>query len=447
MALLHDARDRDGLIWTGWAALMLVDGDQTNSAIAYALNEPSVWAEGLRWSLRDRARGCKTGVELAAEDQRSTGTDEARLVRDAEQGARAAGGDVVRESHVACALAGAWRDQLTGLGIRVDAMLEAVTRREQEQIGDSRDTTIAADALGGDQVTYLQGINPVEIEATLGLPESSGRVDRKRSLLNADQGILARQEVCAVALVNGNPETPVYMQFGVEDDGTVVGEVNQQGRQLGAKEVIDSQRRFVSRLQNCRPPVVVRWHCVERVDKRVWIACMWGRTRGTAVQTVGGAYPYRSGEDTFYADMDTLVAWRAERPPQTVKMESTASSKIIVEVHPGSLHHPLLTGGQAQEHVIVTVYNQGERPVRLVSAGLKLSNGHTLVQPLPLPWQPQFPFDVTDREPFNLLFELSQLRENLRVASEKAGEPVRIVGAWARDAANRTYEVDTEIRV
>src|SRR5712692_11257587 len=109
----------------------------------------------LRWSLRDRARGCKTGVELAAEDQRSTGTDEARLVREAEQCARAAGGDVVRESHVAGGLAGAWRDQLTGLGIRVDAMLEAVTRREQEQIGDSRDTTIAADALGGDQVTYM----------------------------------------------------------------------------------------------------------------------------------------------------------------------------------------------------------------------------------------------------------------------------------------------------
>ena len=42
-------------------------------------------------------------------------------------------------------------------------------------------------------------------------------------------------------------------------------------------------------------------------------------------------------------------------------------------------HHPLLTGGQAQEHGIVTIYNQGERSVRLVSAADKLHNARAIL--------------------------------------------------------------------
>lgn len=60
------------------------------------------------------------------------------------------------------------------------------------------------------------------------------------------------------------------------------------------------------------PPVSVRWESVERDGKTVWIACLMGRARGTAHHTSSGAYPYRSGEDTYFATPALITAWLRE---------------------------------------------------------------------------------------------------------------------------------------
>src|SRR5207253_9412487 len=104
------------------------------------------------------------------------------------------------------------------------------------------------------------------------------------------------------ALVNVGSDTAVYLIFGQEDDRTVLGEVDHRGLPLAdAGAVRKCQGRLDKALQGCLPPVIVKWQEVVHDDKRVWIACMFGRARGTIVRTPMGSYPYRSGEDTHYA--------------------------------------------------------------------------------------------------------------------------------------------------
>ena len=64
--------------------------------------------------------------------------------------------------------------------------------------------------------------------------------------------------------------------------------------------------------------------------------------------------------------------------------------------------------------LLVTAYNQGERPVHLMMVGLDLSNGREFVMPWPAPPFPRLPFVVTDTQPYSSAFDLDNLRANLQ---------------------------------
>src|SRR5439155_10454766 len=215
------------------------------------------------------------------------------LIATAEAAAAADGGRIVYEVHLAKAIADS-AQILQGLGISADALVARTS--ERESIPPTAPAPRRPRVVGAARLQVLDdAIAAQDLTQLLDRDERTGTVDRKRSILNTEAGAVGAQELVAVALVNGSPETPVYLVFGQEDDFTVRGEVDHRGAPLESSTVRASQRRLDERLQACVPPIQIKWQEIISENRHVWVACMLGRARGTAVRTTGGAYPYRSG--------------------------------------------------------------------------------------------------------------------------------------------------------
>jgi hypothetical protein len=199
---------------------------------------------------------------------------------------------------------------LVGVGVAVDALIRAVEERSGARRLDAlKQPRVLGAARAGLLASQLEG---QDLSDLLQAEERGSVVERKRTVLNKVSPALADQEQAAVALVNGSPEQMVFMIFGQDDNLTIQGEVDHRADPMRPEAVQACQRRLVDRLQKCVPPIPLQWVKVENEGKIVWIAGMLGRARGTAVMTSGGSYPYRSGEDTFFARPEMIVAWLRE---------------------------------------------------------------------------------------------------------------------------------------
>lgn len=297
VAALKAVRESDEGIW--WFRGMLAVADLfPSTAIAHALHRPDVWTREKRQQLRrDSSPSSRSGFYL--ED----------LITAAETAAAAEGSLTVREVHLARAMS-QWAGDLQPLGIAGAAM---VFRTQEREDGQSPRPESRPRIMGTARIRVLEGIlTRRDVLEVLEVEERSGTVERKRSMLNSEKASLDDQEQAAVALVNGSPDIPVYLIFGQEDDLSLIGEVDHRGEALDPNAIRNCQRRLDQRLQNCVPPVTLKWRDAVRATKRVWIGCMLGRARGTAVRTSKGAYPYRSGEDTYFAPPELITAWQRE---------------------------------------------------------------------------------------------------------------------------------------
>ncbi len=297
----RSVRESDESIWFDRALIAVADLYPT-SALAFALHQPDVWPRDRRRRLRAETNPpVRNGFSL--ED----------LVGNAEAAAASDGGRIVFEVHLAKAFAD-FAQILLGLGIAADALVART--QERESLPPAIPAPKRPRVVGAARVQLLdEAIANQDLLHLLAQDERTGTVERKRSILNSQArapGVLMDQELATVALVNGSPETAVYLLFGQEDDFSVVGQIDQSGKPLDESTVRACQRRFDERLQACHPPIPVKWREVTSENRRVWIACMFGRARGTAVRTTLGAYPYRSGEDTHYATPEQITAWLRE---------------------------------------------------------------------------------------------------------------------------------------
>jgi hypothetical protein len=292
-------REQDERLWWNEVVIALADL-YPMGALGFALHQPEVWPRELRQAVRaDATPVSREGFHL--ED----------FIVVAESAALADGTQIVQEVHLARAFI-EFSGAIEKLGISTEALARRVAERELGRIPtgtESRPRTV-----GVARISLLEErLADRELARLLQEDERGGTVDRKRSILNTDsETTLADHVKVAAGLVNSNRETPVFLIFGQDDDFTVRGEVNHAGEALTDDTVRKCQRRLDQRLQACVPPVPIKWEAVEREGKTVWIACMLGRATGTAVRTPAGAYPYRSGEDTYSAPPEMITAWIRE---------------------------------------------------------------------------------------------------------------------------------------
>lgn len=322
VSAMKAVRDTDEMLW--WDAVLVALADLfPTSALGFALHQPDVWPRLRRQALRSNGPpDVRSGFYL--ED----------FITLAETAAAADGVRMVHEVHLARAFT-EYDGAVQELGVSTSALIRRVAEREQRAIAAvavPRQSRVVGTARAELLAERLTGR---DLSILLDEEERSGILDRKRSILNTDDPTLADHEKVAVALVNGSPETPVYLIFGQEDKGGLVGEVDHRGAPLTPEVVLKCQRRLDSRLQACVPPVPLKWESVVRDGKTVWIACMLGRARGTAVRTSLGSYPYRSGEDTHYATPELITAWQRE-PAQggedAAALEASGPQQGMVDV-------------------------------------------------------------------------------------------------------------------
>jgi len=283
------------------------------SALARALTRSDVWNSDQKLYVRQVvAAGSRTVVQRGL----GSGTTYEGLVQAVESFAAGEGGRTAHERHLAMALC-IQRPFLQQLGIHEQPLIDATTAYEEGERPDDALRVVALHPSTEVQANELASTaHLVDLKGILEMDERGGRLDWKRSILNSDTGVLARQEETLVALVNGNPGDEVFLVFGVEDDKTILGQVNQRGEPLSDDAVRASQRRLDQRLQQCRPAVRLSWTELAHPSGIVLVARAIGRRRGTGVMTTYGAYPYRSGEDTYPASPSTVAAWIAEEDPQ-----------------------------------------------------------------------------------------------------------------------------------
>jgi hypothetical protein len=294
LSTLRSVQEPDETVWWDRALLVLSDLSP-QSAIGYALHRPNVWSREYRVQLRQEGAP-DARIGLLVDD----------LIEAAEAAAAADNSRMVTELHLARALA-PQAQALLQLKVLIDPLIETVEQRVAPAPGAS--VSKRPRISGVARVPILDELlSGIDLSALLDEEERSGRVERKRSILNLDEGRLVSQVDTAVALVNGNRESPCFLLFGQDDDHTVCGEVDHRGSAIPAELVTRCQGRLVSRLQQCRPAVIVKWELVEPNGKRVWAACLLGRERGALVQTPHGSYPIRSGETTHLAGSDEIIA-------------------------------------------------------------------------------------------------------------------------------------------
>ncbi len=320
---IRASRDRDRHVWFPMLLAALSDL-LPGPAISHALADPTVWNPDLKRHVRNAV---STGDPMKVLGGMQ-GVDYDGLVQSMEELAEKDRSKIVRERHLAQAL-GVHANALKALGVNPERLIQVTTLREGSQAPEDAVRIAALHPSGETQERLVaDAAAELRLEGLIALDERGGRVDWKRSIYNtaktadrkldraAQDAILNSQETAAVALINGNPEIPVYLAFGVEDDKVVVGQVSQDGHPISDQQVRECQRRFDQRMQRTVPPQTLRWIHLPHPDGEIVVAVMNGRRRGTGVRTSFGTWPLRSGEDTYDADLATLSSWVAEQDPR-----------------------------------------------------------------------------------------------------------------------------------
>src|ERR1022692_2976842 len=184
---LRRVREADETIWWSRAALAIADLFPT-SALAFALYQPAVWSRERRVQLRKNPPD--GGAGFALED----------LVAGAEAAANADDSRLVMEVHLGRAMV-PYRSALLELGISVDPLIDQTAERAGPTLGAA--VSKRPRIVGAARVPQLVSLlSDIDLEALLDVEERSGRIERKRSILNKEEHALVSHVDAAVALVN-----------------------------------------------------------------------------------------------------------------------------------------------------------------------------------------------------------------------------------------------------
>ncbi len=125
------------------------------------------------------------------------------------------------EAHLATAIAES-AQAIQALGVSADTLVARTSEREAApglSVGPKRPRV-----LGKARIHVLdEALTNLDLRQLLSQDERTGTVERKRSILNTESAALSDHEQAAVALVNGTPETPVFLIFGQDDDFAIQG--------------------------------------------------------------------------------------------------------------------------------------------------------------------------------------------------------------------------------
>ncbi|HZS13927.1 MAG TPA: hypothetical protein VFC09_04955 [Candidatus Dormibacteraeota bacterium] len=274
------------------------------SALAYALSEETVWLgqrrSELRKAVREGGPASRMGFVLH------------EFLKEAEAVALEEGAVILRETHLAEAFHRHHHQQLLEIGVQSGALTETVRQREMPPTPSA--TPKRPTRVGAARQVIFDDFEQEELEQVINSNERSARVERKRTiaLLNDDPG-LADLEKFAVGLVNTNPQRLSFLIFGQNDDLSLWGDRGFDGRPLTDAQIAKYEDRLTTRLTKCMPAVLMQWRTVEREGRILRVACLIGRELGTPVYTSLGSYPFRSGEHTYFASPERIVAWVRER--------------------------------------------------------------------------------------------------------------------------------------
>lgn len=254
-----------------------------DSAMACALMEHGVWDVDRRDRFVDAATSGDNGFTHSIQARADS------VFIDILDEAYKRGEGVVNETDVARAIAHLFGDVLRGLGIDTDALVHVTDYHASHQRAMSEQLTRTRARLL-DEATTATGVRALLAAGA----EAEGWVDWKRTL-DVDRGHL---DNTVVGLINANPLRPVHVVFGVEDDGTVIGQVDRAGAALADQRAGDLRDAIEKRLAGTDPPTLVRWKRLRNRGHVLWVLSALGRAPSTVVRTADGRFPMRSGAHT-----------------------------------------------------------------------------------------------------------------------------------------------------
>jgi len=118
------------------------------------------------------------------------------------------------------------------------------------------------------------------------------------------------------------------------------------------------------------------------------------------------------------------------------------STAVRLEMVPGLAGYP---DRSLVAFIIVTVRNQGT-PQKVEDVALQLSNGQYLLMPMPHPSvAPPEDGMVTTTQPYQIGFELEEVKAKIAEEEAQTGRRVGVVGARARLVSGRTVRLRKKI--
>jgi hypothetical protein len=285
---LNSHRPGSGYVWMP-DGLLYVTRLFPDSAIACALAEHGVWNEDERDSFLDPSG--------RPHDSRGIRSDSFYIDIQDEAYERAAG--VIDEIDVARALNKHFNAQLTDVGIDPDALVN-VTQHHVVHQSAMRQRWETSQARLLSRAVSSQALRRMLSPSA----EDQGWVDWKRSLGHGP----ARIEGTLVSLVNANPLTAVHVVFGVDDDGTIVGQVDLKGEPMDDSTAQKCRDAITAQLGQTDPATIVRWRRTRRGSNVLSVLSAMGRQPGTVVRTNDGRFPVRSGGHTRYLRAPEIAA-------------------------------------------------------------------------------------------------------------------------------------------
>jgi hypothetical protein len=121
-----------------------------------------------------------------------------------------------------------------------------------------------------------------------------------------------------------------------------------------------------------------------------------------------------------------VVRYRASQPRLRLKVS-------LAMLDPGS--------GPAM-FVVVHAANVGGHPMKVQSAGLRMSDKRTMVLLNAYPWSERFPAVIERWHDHSTYLPLDELREHLESEARKTGRRIRVTKGFYRDATGREWRCD-----
>lgn len=118
-----------------------------------------------------------------------------------------------------------------------------------------------------------------------------------------------------------------------------------------------------------------------------------------------------------------IVRFRAGRPRLNVKV-------ALAMLDPG---------GGPKSFVVVTAANVGGHPMKVVSAGLRLSDKGSVVLIYVYPWTVGFPAVIERWQDHATYLPLAEIQDHLKMRARETRREVRVVGGFYRDATDREW--------